>query len=63
MTDITKRATDTILWHMGEIKLLFKNPKVTIVVRNPDLKDGDLIVTEDNIYDVIASIKKLQERD
>jgi hypothetical protein len=43
---------------LDAIRELFKNPIVTLVVRSPDLPDGDFIMSEDDPSAVIASIEK-----
>ena len=53
---------DEISDHLDAIKALFKNPKLTIVVRNPDLRDGDVIVTNDDLDLVIQAIEKNKAR-
>lgn len=50
--------------HCGEISDLFKRgAKVTVLVRNPDLEDGDMLVTDDQIDLVIAALGKLKEKE
>ena len=48
--------------HLEAIERMFKAPKVTLVIRNPELEDGDLIVTNDNFEDAIEAIKNLKDR-
>lgn len=54
--------TDSIAHHLDQIGRFFKNPKITLVVRAPDLADGDLVMTADNLDDAIAAIQRLQAR-
>jgi hypothetical protein len=50
--------------HCGEISDLFKpGCKVTILVRNPSLKDGDVLVSDDAIDAVVAALQRLKEKD
>lgn len=44
------------------IRKLFLNPKLTLIVRSPDLGDGDLILTEDDLDEVVKAIRKLARR-
>ena len=44
--------------HLAAIGQLFKNPKITLLVRAPDVEDGDLILTADDPDSVIAALKK-----
>ena len=47
--------------HAGEISDLFvRGAKVTILVRNPDLEDADVLVTNDEIDSAIAALGKLK---
>jgi hypothetical protein len=48
--------------HLEQISRLFKNPKITLVVRSPQLNDGDVILTDDNLESVVAAIRNLQGR-
>lgn len=41
----------------------FKNPKVTLVVRAPDLSDGDVVIGNDDLDASIAAIERLKSRD
>ena len=59
---IPQHVTDDIADHMDAIASHFKNPKVTLVVRAPDLGDGDLIMTADILADAIAAIDRLRMR-
>lgn len=58
--------TRTILWdRLDEIKRLFNAPKVTLLVRNRHVSepgDTDVLVSDDDIDEAIASIRRLQRR-
>jgi hypothetical protein len=56
--DQRDKLYDTITPHLAAIAGLFKNPKVTLVVRAPDLSDGDVVLTDDDLKSVIASLEK-----
>lgn len=40
----------------------FKNPKVTLVVRAPDLDDGDVVIGNDDLDATIAAIVRMKDR-
>jgi len=49
--------------HLDEIRGYFKKPdqvKVTILVRNPWLKDGDVYITNDSTEEVIKALQQLE---
>ncbi len=47
---------------LSEIAPLFKNPRLTLLVRSPDLADGDYIATADDLGEVIQAIKKIRDK-
>ena len=48
--------------HLMEIETLFKSHcKLTFLMRNPELEDGDLILTTDELDQVITAIQQLKE--
>jgi hypothetical protein len=50
--------------HCGEIADLFKpGVRITILVRNPNLEDADVLVTDDSIDSAIAALGKLKEKE
>jgi len=45
------------------VRLLFKGEaKITIIVRNPDVEDGDVILSDDDFESAIAAIRHLQAK-
>ena len=48
--------------HLEAIERLFKSPVLTLVVRAPQLPDGDLVMTQDEPAKIIASVQKLMAR-
>jgi len=40
----------------------FRHPKVTLVVRAPELEDGDVVIGNDDLDLAIAAIQRLQAR-
>ena len=56
---IPVHVSDDIAGHLDAIKAHFKNPRITLVVRAPDLSDGDLVLTDDDVFLAIVAIKKV----
>ena len=54
---------DSLLPHLEAIEALFKQPLVTLVVRAPQLPDGDLVLTQDEPQKIIESVEKLMARE
>lgn len=47
--------------HLAIIEKLFKpHCKLTLLMRNPEVADGDMLLTRDDLDAVIASIEKLK---
>lgn len=63
MSGIPFGVAMAIQGHLDEIATFFKNPTVTLVIRNPDLEDADLVMTRDDPHKVIAAIKRLADRE
>lgn len=36
----------------------FKSPRITLVIRNPQVADGDMVLTDDDPEAAIAAIRK-----
>jgi len=53
---------EQIAYSLDEIRRLFKNPKITLVVRNPDQADGDVVLSDDDLDKAIAAIVHLQTK-
>jgi len=59
MSGIPIRVADDIANHLDAIGSHFKpGCKVTLLVRNPDVADGDLLMTVDDPVAIIESIRK-----
>ncbi len=58
-----KAAYQNISQHLNAIAEYFKEPKLTLIVRAPNLADGDLVLTNDSLDDVLASITKMKDRE
>lgn len=48
--------------HLSAIAKLFKNPKLTLIIRNQDLPDGDVLMSDDDADLAIAAINRLKDR-
>lgn len=54
-----RRIYDTIAPMLDEIRPLFRKPKLTLIIRAPDLADGDIVLTDDDDVEAIcASVRK-----
>lgn len=53
---------ESIAYHLDEIGRLFKRPKITLVVRNDELADGDVVLSDDDLDKAISAIRHLQEK-
>ena len=54
----------SISTYLNKIVALFKpGAKITLIVRNPDVPDGDVILGNDNLDDAIAAINNLKARE
>lgn len=50
--------------HAGQVADLFKpGARVTILIRNPQLEDGDIVVSDDSMESVIAAVQRLKEKE
>ena len=49
-------------YYLQRIAGHFKNPKITLVIRNPDLADGDVVLSDDDPEAAIVAIRRLQEK-
>lgn len=57
-----RNLQEDICFHLEGIAKLFKNPKITIVIRNDELADGDVVLSDDDFDKAIAAIRHLQEK-
>jgi hypothetical protein len=50
--------------HLDSIKSMFKDgAKVTLIVRNPNIKDADVLVTDDAPKEIVAALRRLSKMD
>jgi hypothetical protein len=48
---------------LGEVADLFRAPRVTLVVRSPQLPGGALVLTDDDLDLAVEAIRRLAARD
>jgi hypothetical protein len=58
-----RRLQDELSDHLDRIIRMFKNPKVTLIVRAPDLPDGDVVIGNDDLDAAIVAIQRLKDRE
>jgi hypothetical protein len=56
---VPRHITQDISHHLDAIRVYFTAPKVTLLVRNPALDDGDFLLTEDDLDLVIRALQRL----
>lgn len=63
MRDVLHRLHFDISQKLDEIKALFSNPdacKVTLVIRNTDLENGGVVISDDDYDAAIVEINRLR---
>lgn len=63
MAGIPDHISDEIADHLDAIKAFFKAPKLTLIVRAPELADGDLVMTDDRIADAVAALERMRPKE
>lgn len=59
----SQQLHSAIARHLSAIGDLFKDPQITLLIRNPDAVDGDVVMTsEKDLTVVIASLEKTWAR-
>ncbi len=53
---------DDLSADLAQIAARFKNAKITLIVRSPDLADGDVVLTDDNLELAVAALRKLENK-
>lgn len=55
---------EEIAGHLDAIAALFKNPKMTLLIRNPDIadNDGDMLLGNDSFEDAEKALNFLRTR-
>jgi hypothetical protein len=62
MSAVLDRLHADIGEHLDAIKSMFKpGAKITLIVRNPSLKDGDVLLTDDDTREAVAALKRLEK--
>jgi hypothetical protein len=46
---------------LRQIASLFNRPRITLIVRNEDVNDGDVVLTDDDPERAIAALRRLDE--
>jgi len=49
---------DQLMPHIEAIERLFKEPRVTLLVRAPNLPDGDLLLTQDDEATIGEAVRR-----
>lgn len=63
-TAALSRAHSEVADHCGEVAKLFKpGAKVTILIRNPHIEDGDMVVSDDSMDLAISALARLKEKE
>jgi hypothetical protein len=62
MSGIPAFVAESIARDLNHIATFFKEPKITLIVRSPQLDDGDLVMTADDPRKAIAAIERLISR-
>jgi hypothetical protein len=63
MSDKLRDLNDSMAYHMDAILALFKpGAKITVVVRNPMLPDGDVVIGNNDLDDTIETINRMKAR-
>lgn len=64
MTDKLETLRADVADHLEEIcKLFTQRPKITIVIRTPWLKDGGVVLTDDDFDAAVGEINRLRNRE
>jgi hypothetical protein len=60
MSAVLDKLHADIAEHLESIKAMFKDgAKITLIVRNPNLKDGDVLLTDDVVNEAVKALRKL----
>lgn len=63
MSDRLDEVREIIAGHLDAIRCLFKGTEVTLVARSTWLDDADVLVTDDDPFEVIRCIRKLAQQE
>ena len=47
---------------LDRIYVRFKNPKITLIIRSPDISDGDVVISNDDLESAIGAVRRLQAK-
>lgn len=62
-TPVVRQLHDDLSSDLAQIARRFKAPRITLIVRNPQLADGDVVIGNDDLDEAIAAIRRMQERE
>jgi hypothetical protein len=60
---LPRYIAEDISAHLDAIKQHFKAPKLTLLIRNPALNDGDVLLTDDSLPAVLQAIEHLSHKE
>lgn len=60
LDDVRQKIT---LYALEIERFFVAEPKVTILVRNPTVQDGDLLITNDDLTSIETSLNRLKTKD
>jgi hypothetical protein len=63
LSPVLQRLHQDLSFDLDRIARRFRNPKITLIVRAPDLEDGDVVIGNDDLDAAIAAIQRLKERE
>jgi hypothetical protein len=64
MSDKLVRTHAEVADHCAEVAKLFKpGARVTILIRNPHLDDGDMVVSDDALDSAIRALERLKTKE
>ncbi len=49
--------------YLNKIGKMFKNPKITLIVRSPDIENGDMMLSNDDLNEAINSLEEFREKE
>lgn len=62
-TDVMRQLHADLSADLERIAARFKHCRITLVVRQPDLGDGDVLLSDDDVDEAIAAIQRLRDRE
>ena len=56
------RLHEDLQTDLDRIYARFKNPKITLIIRSPDISDGDVVISNDDLESAIGAVRRLQAK-